>query len=200
MRKIFVLAFVLFATSAISQNMGVGFRLGNISGITLKKYFSEKAFEISLGRSYNFTGDSWYFNHFVYWYKKNLPFSETEYLSHTKKIFPFGIQLNFLSQRDLKKADSEVGTLDWYFGFGAQFHYQSYYYDYRYKVSGDPVWYYATDRVNDINLGADGILGLEYTFSSAPVSVFLDFTLFMEVYDDPFIFNGQGGIGVRYNF
>ena len=48
--------------------------------------------------------------------------------------------------------------------------------------------------------GVDGVLGLEYTFSEAPLAVFLDATLFMEVFDNPFVFWPQVGLGIRYNF
>lgn len=202
MKKIILLLFVFFAYTTYSQNSGIGFRLGDLSGITFKKYSSAKAFEISVGRSHVFNGDHWYHNHFDYWYKKNkFDYDEIDYIAYYRETVPLGVQLHFLSQKTIEQANSEVGKLDWYLGFGAQFRFQSYNFDYRYKVAGDPEWHYETDKhVVDYDLGADGVVGLEYTFSNAPVSIFLDFTLFMEVIDNPFIFNGQGGIGVRYNF
>ena len=53
---------------------------------------------------------------------------------------------------------------------------------------------------NCLDVGVDGVLGLEYTFPKAPVSVFLDGTLYMELFDDPFLFSLQGGTGVRFRF
>ena len=78
---------------------------------------------------------------------------------------------------------------------------QTYTFDYRYKLFGSPEWYYAEgDRVTDIDIGADGVIGLEYTFNKIPLSLFVDATLFMEIVDQPFRFWFQGGIGARYNF
>ena len=55
-------------------------------------------------------------------------------------------------------------------------------------------------RDTGVDLGADGVLGLEYTFRNAPLNLFMDGTLCMEIVDDPFWFRGQFGIGARYLF
>ena len=68
------------------------------------------------------------------------------------------------------------------------------------RNSGDPNWYTTTDRVTEIDVGVDGVIGLEYKFPKVPIAVFADFTLAMELYPDPFIPWGQFGIGARYNF
>jgi len=202
MKKIILLLFVFLSAGVFSQNTGIGFRLGDLSGLTLKKYSSGRAFELSIGRTHFFIHDHWYYDHFDNWYKKkDLGYDEIEYINYFRETVPLGLQLHFLKQNTIEIATTEIGKLDWYLGFGAQFRYQSYTFDYRYKINGDPDWHYVVnDRVSDIDLGADGVIGLEYTFTEVPLSVFLDFTLFMEIVDDPFIFNGQGGIGVRYNF
>lgn len=202
MKKIFFAFAFFFTVTAYTQNSGIGFRLGDLSGITYKHYSSGKAFELSLGRTYLFIGDSWYHHHFNTWYdRKKYNYEVVEYINYYRETAPLGLQLHFMKQSTIEELNSEVGKLDWYLGFGAQFRYQSYNFDYRYKLAGDPTWYYVTDKyVSDIDVGPDGTIGVEYTFSTVPVSVFLDFTLFMQVYDDPFHFNGEGGIGVRYNF
>ena len=51
-----------------------------------------------------------------------------------------------------------------------------------------------------MEVGADGVIGLEYTFVDAPVSIFLDGILFMEIIDDPFDFDFDAAIGIRYVF
>ncbi|MBK6832505.1 MAG: hypothetical protein IPG92_18020 [Flavobacteriales bacterium] len=53
---------------------------------------------------------------------------------------------------------------------------------------------------NGTGSGADGVIGLEYTFSKVPISLFLDGTLFMEIFDDPFLFRPQAGTGARFRF
>ncbi|MCG8320890.1 MAG: hypothetical protein MI921_15415 [Cytophagales bacterium] len=75
--------------------------------------------------------------------------------------------------------------LDWYYGFGGQL--QSH-------DRGDRDW------DNDMELGADGVIGLEYIFADAPVAIFLDGMLFLEIIDDPFDFDLDASIGVRYVF
>jgi hypothetical protein len=56
------------------------------------------------------------------------------------------------------------------------------------------------ERRNDIDLGVDGLVGLEYTLPSAPISILADVNLFLEIVDDPFFAAGQGGVGICYNF
>ena len=51
----------------------------------------------------------------------------------------------------------------------------------------------------DVVVGG-GVIGLEYTFSKVPISLFLDGTLFMEIFDDPFLFRPQAGTGARFRF
>ncbi len=80
---------------------------------------------------------------------------------------------------------SNAPGLDWYYGFGGQVQTHD-------RKEGN--------RDDDFEMGADGVIGLEYVFPNAPVSVFLDGILFLEIVDDPFDFDLDAGIGVRYNF
>lgn len=201
MKKILILLIALFSVNCYSQNLGIGFRLGDPSGLTFKKYMGDKAIELSIGRTYIFEGSRWYNNRFDNWYKKKYNYKEFDYLGFYRVTAPLGLQVHYLFQKPINGTSSDVGILDWYLGFGGQLRYQSYSFDYRYKVSGDPNWYYVNrERVSDLDLGVDGVVGLEYKFSKVPIAAFLDFTLSMEIFNDPFIFWGQGGIGARYNF
>lgn len=180
---------------------GLGVRLGDPAGITVKKYMSKNALELSIGRTYVWGYRDWYYDRFDYWYaNKKFGYREYEYLRYRSSA-PLGVQLHYLFNNPIKNAGKNLDGLHWYYGLGAQFRFQTYDFDYRYKIDGDPDWYYARgERVTDIDLGIDGVLGLEYRFKTAPFSVFADITLFMEVIDDPFVFWTQGGLGVRYNF
>jgi hypothetical protein len=182
-------------------NWGIGVRLGDPSGITIKKYMSRTALELSIGRSHLYSNRSRYDRGFDDWYyDKNYGYKEFQYLGY-KRSAPIGVQLHYLFHKPLTTRDASVGNLDWYLGFGGQFRTQRYTYDFRYKREGSPDWYYSKgESVLDIDLGVDGVIGLEYMFKKVPLSIFGDVTLFMEVVDQPFLFWFQGGLGVRYNF
>ncbi len=204
-QKITTVLLVLSLGAAIAQtetNLGIGIRAGDPSGITIKKYFSKNALELNIGRTQLWNRNGWYDNRFDYWYKnKNYGYEDFQYLGYRGSV-PLSVQLHYLFQNKISKLGTrEVNGLDWYFGIGGQFRYQTYTFDYRYKLQGNNEWFYATgERVTDIDLGVDGVLGLEYKFQNVPLSVFTDVTLFMEVVDSPFIFWYQAGLGIRYNF
>lgn len=197
------LALTLSMQSYGQNKLGLGLRFGDPTGISIKKYLSKNALEFNLGRSYDFyNGNGYYNNYFDNWYKdKKFGYADYQYLGY-KHQFPLTFQARYLWQKGIGKVGKEnLSGLDWYLGAGVQFRYRSYAYNYRYKVGGDPNWYYVNEqRVNDLDLGLDGILGLEYTFKEIPISVFADINLFMELVDNPFWFYFQGGSGVRYNF
>lgn len=203
MRTFLICFFLVLASSVQAQkNWGIGVRLGDPSGITAKKYFGNNALEISIGRTHWFSGRGWYRNRFDKWYEdQRFDYKEYQFIGYRASA-PIGLQVHYLFQKSINSiGDSKVSGLDWYLGFGGQLRFRNYDYDYRYKLHGDPNWYYERGgRVSDIDLGVDGVIGLEYTFEEVPVSVFLDVTLFMEILDDPFLFYFQGGLGARYNF
>jgi len=188
---------LLLSEKTSAQSWGIGIRLGDPSGITLKRYMGGNALELSIGRTHLFNGPGYYNNQFNSWYNgKVFGYKEFQYLSYRSST-PIGMQVHYLFHKDLGNADG----LSWYFGLGGQFRFQSYNYDYRYKLEGSPIWYNATgEKVTNLDIGADGVIGLEYTFENAPISIFGDFNLMIEFFDNPFLFWPQGGLGARYNF
>ena len=193
------LAFVtlLLSTTAAAQDWGIGFRLGDPSGLTVKRYWNNKAFEVSVGRSYLFTGNKFYNKAYERWYdRSDFNYDKHEFLSYAHSV-PVGVQLHYLIQNPVGK----VNGLSWYYGFGAQIRVVGYQFSYRYKVPNDNEWIYVENaRASNVDLAADAVLGMEYTFPKAPVSLFVDGTVSMEVFDDPFLFFLQGGTGVRFRF
>ncbi|QZE15294.1 SH3 domain-containing protein [Halosquirtibacter laminarini] len=191
---------------ASDYDWGVGVRLGDPSGVTIKKELQGHALELSVGSTYVLSGkkydDRYYNDHFNDWYHDmNYHYDDFQYIGYDIST-PIAVQLHYLTQKDIHRlGDNAVRGLSWYYGFGGQFRFQTYTYDYRYKVHGDKTWYYTTgDKETDIDFGVDGVIGLEYTFSNAPISIFMDFTTMIEVFDNPFQFWFQGGLGVRYRF
>ncbi len=188
---------LLIPCTALCQNWGVGFRLGDPSGLTVKKYWAGHGFEVSFGRTHIFSGSNFYYDRYSHWYDdQHFNYKEHEFLGYQATV-PLGLQLHYLVQKNISGATG----LDWYYGFGGQFRTQQYRYNYRYKAENGPEWITVYDeRVTETDLGLDGVIGLEYKFKDAPVSLFMDGTLFMELIDEPFLFNTQFGLGARFRF
>lgn len=199
---IFITLSCFTLTKSQAQNWGVGLRLGDPSGISIKKYNGDKAIELNVGRTHVWGKRSWDGDRYNDWYKnKNYGYVYHKYRGYEAST-PIGIQLHFLKHNSIGQiADESVSGLDWYYGFGPQLRFQTYRYYYEYFREGDSQWQIGESETEvDFDLGLDGVIGLEYTFDDAPISVFTDITLFMEVVDNPFKIWFQGGIGARYNF
>lgn len=176
------------------RTWGLGLRLGDVSGLTAKKYLpGGRALEFSLGttsyRGYDYEDD---------FYEEDR-YADYEYLDY-RRTGAVAFQVNYLFQKDI----GGVENLQWYWGFGGQIRSKSYVYEYRYRNyygpgPGDYTWVVATDKVTDLDLGADILIGLEYHIPGAPLSLFTDINLMLELVDDPFLLFPQGGIGIRYN-
>jgi len=82
---------------------------------------------------------------------------------------------------------SNAPGLDWYYGFGVQ-------------IEDDHLDDRDRRRDSQTEFGADGVIGLEYTFAGERLSAFVDGILFLELVDDPFDLELDAGIGLRYNF
>lgn len=176
------------SASATPKNWGIGLRLGDPLGVSAKKYLSNgKALEFNLGQSSHWGYD--YRDHFYDEYNRR----NHNYVGH-KKNSSVSIQGHLLFQKDFPNAEG----LQWYWGVGPQIRFNSYTYTYTYFERNS--WYYDSDKVTDVDFGVDGVIGLEYNIPGAPLSVFGDVNLLLELADDPFTFFGQGGIGIRYNF
>jgi hypothetical protein len=191
---------LLAALPASAQSWGVGVRLGDPTGLTLKKYARGKALEINFGRTGFRYKDDWYDKRFHKWFdRRGYVYQDVDYNGYRGGA-PLSIQLHFLRQKGIdKRAVSGLSGLEWYYGVGAQVQFDNYRYDYRYKVNGN--WVYVEDeRVFGFDLGVDVPIGLEYTFRETPITLFIDLSLYMELVDDPFFLWLQGGLGARYRF
>lgn len=170
------------------KNWGIGLRLGDPLGLTVKKYLVKgKALEFNLGSSSSWGYD--YRDHFFNEHK----YKNYQYIGYDRKS-AVSFQAHYLIQKDFPSAKG----LQWYWGFGAQLRVNRYSFLYRYDAGN--AWIYNEDKVTNIDFGADGLIGLEYNIPKAPLSVFADVNIFLEIADDPFDLFGQGGIGIRYNF
>ncbi|MCB0429471.1 MAG: hypothetical protein H6585_05080 [Flavobacteriales bacterium] len=173
-------------SSYAQPKIGVGFRLGDLSGISFKSNFGDNAMELSVGRLLRFGHPS--YEDWFYHYKA---YNEDTYVyKYSSLHYPLAVQLHYLRHRTISFAD----PLRWYYGLGAQV--RMFPVDYTYS---DNTGVY-TVRRKFWEAGVDWVIGLEYNFPDVPIGVFMDALLLMEVYDTPFFPWGQFGIGARYNF
>src|SRR5215471_20842512 len=86
---------------------------------------------------------------------------------------------------DINGADG----LKWYVGPGLHFgtYNEMWYHDGHYYASGDA------------SFGIDGVLGLDYKITGAPINLSLDFQPSLEFLDHPY-FSGWGGLAIRFTF
>lgn len=183
------------SNSSYDRNWGIGLRVGDPAGLSVKKYSGNNAWELNIGRT-AYWGRYSYYDAF-YDYDDYELYSKVEFHNHWVDR-ALGIQLHYLWQNDLNL--DGLSGLQWYYGLGGQIKSIAVRYHYKYEDQ----WgnkhdnFYST--ANFINLGLDGIIGLEYTFQTVPLSIFTDINLFVEVYRNLFNIHPQGGIGIRYNF
>lgn len=175
---------------------GIGARIGDPLGITAKSYTqNQTALEFSLGQPSRI----WYNNN----YYEDRFFDKGGY-DKTKQNFhkldwrlsyAIALQVHHLWHQEIR----QLPGLDWYWGVGGQIRVKSYKYEYSYTETSTGTLIEDEDRLTDVDLGPDGVIGLEYTFDELPLTVFLDATLFLEFIDNLKIY-GQPGVGVRYHF
>lgn len=81
----------------------------------------------------------------------------------------------------------EVPGLTWYYGVGAHL---------ATSTSRTNPW---GNRSDNVYLGADGIIGMEYTFKEAPITIGVDAMPLFNLVERPAVWL-QGGLSFRYNF
>jgi len=103
--------------------------------------------------------------------------------------YPKGFNVTGLYQFHFTAFD--VDYLRWYCGFGG--HIGSYTYRYWDIING------YRDKT-DFVIGVDGILGIEYTFTEAPINIGLDWNPHINFTGNTGFLPGFGAIAVRYTF
>ena len=193
--KLLLLIFCLASTMTFAQqgkNWGIGVRLGDPIGLSVKKYVSrQKAVEFNVGRTWGYNYSNAFYRHNKY----DRDFYNYEWHQPHSSV---SLQGRYLVHKDLNM--SGAPGLEWYYGAGAQIRFFSVDYRYRYYNGFDQKWRTRTERVTHTDVGLDGIIGLEYSWRDVPITVFTDLNLFLEILDDPFLPFLQGGVGCRYYF
>lgn len=169
-----VAGWALVPTVAQAQynNWSVGFRIGEPSGVNVRKYFgTNHAFDLNIGTYGGLYG------------------TERKYRSGNYKSVGLAIQGHYLWHTALTKNESLRG----YYGFGGQLNSRRYYPDY---LSGQAINFVK----GNISLGGSGVAGAEYFPASKPYSFFLETGVYVELIQAPFYLNLSTGLGLRYNF
>ena len=188
-----LLAGLLFnAKSVWSQKQAIGVRLGNPVGITYKRDLSKsRALEFLIGTS----SSGWSSNYYKNSFSAHKRYDDFVYRSHRISGTAY-FQGRYLFQYNIPIEGME-GTLDWYWGIGAMLKVATL--DY---VYANPEVPQATinDRYTDIDLGPEGMAGMEYTFQDIPLELFGEVSLLVEFADRPLTLRTFGAVGARLQF
>jgi hypothetical protein len=187
---LFILLLIGFSIHASAQNNALGVRLGLPMGVTYKRYITNnKAFELGIGSAAN-NADNRYYQRTFNGVDK---YEDLEYRSVNVKSVIF-LQGRILFQQDIQVEDLE-GKFQWYWGIGGVFKAATV--DFRYR---DPrLNEFFNTRRNDIDLGPEGIIGLEYTFEDVPITLYGEFSMMLE-FVDRLNFRAFAGTGARIRF
>ncbi len=179
-------------TQAYAQNQGIGFRLGNPVGVTYKKYLqNNRAVEFGIGTASRGWNNNYYRNSFG----RYSPYDNYTYRSHVVNSIVY-FQARYLFQYEIQVQGMD-GKLDWYWGLGGMLKLADVTYRYQNR---QPPFNDFRDQRTDVDLGPEGIIGMEYKFEDVPISVFGEISLVVELLDQPGIFRTFGGAGIRFNF
>lgn len=172
LRLLFLLVVLLagaHAASAQYNNFAFGFRLGEPSGVNIRKYFGENhAFDLNVGTFGGLYGTT------------------RDYRSGRYKNIGLSIQGHYLWTDRLFSNES----LRSYYGFGGQINSRRYYPDRLAAIN---------EYESTISLGGSGIGGLEYFVPNKPYSIFVELGLYVEVIPAPLFLNVNSGLGIRFN-
>lgn len=191
MRKVLTLFFFFFSVViAVAQNQGIGIRLGDPMGVTYKRYFGNtRAVEFGLGSA----GLGWHDGYYKNSFEARDKYDGYRYRSHTVENTLY-LQGRYLLHYNIDVRDIE-GKWDWYWGVGGLLKFSKV----KYRFYDDIPPFQETDTDNDIDFGPEGIIGMEYTFKDAPITIFGEVSLMFEMVDRVTL-RTFGGAGARYNF
>lgn len=194
MIRISFIAFVLLACCTIShaQKHAIGLRLGDPMAVTYKNYLSKtQSVEFILGSA----PTNWHWGYYQNSFEHYSQFDNERYISH-EVLSTLYLQGRYLLNYDIQ-IDGMIGKLDWYWGLGALLKVANVRYTFQDFSGNLPV---ESETKYDIDLGPEGIIGLEYKFEDVPISVFGETSLVIELLDRPGAIRVFGAAGVRYNF
>jgi hypothetical protein len=181
-----------FAANGVAeaQHQGIGLRLGEPFGITYKRYLpGNAAVEFGIGTAPKDWSKNYYSNSFENRYE------DDDEVSHKVRNVLY-LQGRYLFHNPIN-ADGIEGKFNWYWGPGVVL--KSARVEYRYRQEIPTTNQVLERKRTDTDFGPEIIGGVEYTFEDAPVSIFAEMSLFLELTDRT-TFRLLGGVGARFNF
>jgi hypothetical protein len=173
----------------------IGLRLGDPYGFSFKKYKSDtRAIEFILGTS----GGNWYTNYYKRAFER-LSLADDNFYDGHRLDFTVAFAARYLKQKDFP---DKVDGLKWYYGIGLGLRLAQVEYRYLRRADINDIHNAPKFFSNNLNFdaGPEGILGIEYTLYDAPITLYMETSLFGEIIDNPFRFRFYGAFGIRYNF
>ncbi len=205
-----IVALTAIGTYAQSYSgTGIGIRGGEPSGITIKLYQGNSAFEFNIGTTI-FYWSSWAGRRAERAALRNKPHPEDN-LTTWSGVYRRGrLGLQAIYQPIFN--GFSIGDLRgfyWYLGFGGQLNYGTLYWEAFYDHP-DPVYdfypydHYRNGTIPDIDLGPVGMIGIEWILTpyDIPLALSLDLATYIEVIDQPlgkFYLLGNGAIRLLIN-
>jgi hypothetical protein len=192
MRVYFLLVVLCISGSLLAQHQSFGLRVGDPTGLSYKKYLSNSAHAVEFG--IGSASPEWNKSYYKNSFKDYDRYNNDEYRSHNIES-TFYLQGRYLKHYPWHVEGIE-GTIDWYWGIGIMMKVAKI--EYRYQPSDSRGT--RVDDITDFDLGPEIPVGMEYTFSDIPVTIFSEAGLVIELTDRPGTLQLKGAVGVRYNF
>jgi hypothetical protein len=194
---VLLLLVALITTTQAQHNdtpNSIGLRIGDPIGVSYKHYFrTNNAFEIVVGSAARGWYDRYYEDSFSHFSR----YDGDRYITHRVET-TFTVLGRYLFHHNIPmEGPASEGTLDWYWGVGGMARTAKV--RYHYQQENAP-FAFKDDTRTDITLGTEAIGGIEYTFEDIPLTLFGEFSLFLEFVDRPGAVKFSGGTGARFNF
>jgi hypothetical protein len=187
----FALSFGAYFSAAQNSTNSIGLRLGQPLGMSYKKKFNNnKAFEIILGTGLS----NWSKRYYEFSFYREYDRDDYTFRGHEVKN-TFFIQGRYIFQNQIQ-TEGIKGNLEWFWGFGAMLKTAQVQYSFLEKK---PPENHLLDK-NDIDLGPEALIGMEYTFNNTPLTLYADISILIEIVNRPAYLRGFSAIGLRYNF
>lgn len=192
MRVISTILLVGISWMGYSQTQSVGIRLGDPTGVTYKKFIQRgRALEVLVGSVPAHWHNNYYFNSFSEYDQ----YDSYRYQNHTVQSTLY-VQARYLYHEPIP-IENLIGKVTGYWGAGGMI--KTAKVQYRFQERDAP-FVQGTDVHTDIDIGPEGIVGMDYTFNDVPLTVFGEVSLLLEIADRPLTPRVFGCLGLRYNF